>query len=164
MSINPYIPPQANLEAEAKGDPAAPIWNPGAAASWSLLFSPVFGSLVQMKNWQALGKPEEAERSRRWAIACGVILLLLILLSVALPESKQVGALTNFGGFILLLSWYFADGRKQMDFVNYSYGKTYDRRGWGLPVLCGIGGYLAVMAIAVVVAIAVAMMNGEFRN
>jgi hypothetical protein len=164
MSSNPYVPPQANLEVDAKGDPAAPIWNPGAAASWSLLFSPVFGALVQMKNWQALGKPEEAERAKRWAITCAVILLALIVFSVSMPESKSVGALTNLGGFVLLVTWYLAEGRKQMDFVSNGYGKTYTRRGWGMPLLCGIGGYLVAMAVGVVAAIGMALMNGELQG
>jgi len=164
MSSNPYIPPQANLDVEAKGDPSAPIWNPVAAAAWSLLFSPVFGALVQMKNWQALGKPDEAALAMRWAIANGVILVVLIVLTISMPESTLMGVLGNFGGFILLLTWYFANGRQQIDFVSFSYGKTYERRGWGIALLCGVGGYLVVIVIGIIVGIIMAVMTGALEG
>ena len=66
MSIDPYAPPQTDLSApaaELENNP--PLWNPNAAAMWSLLFSPVFGALVHMKNWQAMGEPEKAAASKR---------------------------------------------------------------------------------------------------
>jgi hypothetical protein len=35
---NPYAPPKAQVSDAAEGK--QPIWNPNAAASWRLLFSP----------------------------------------------------------------------------------------------------------------------------
>jgi hypothetical protein len=45
-------------------DAAPALWNPNAAANWSLLFSPMFGAWLHMKNWAALGEPERAAARR----------------------------------------------------------------------------------------------------
>ena len=53
-----YAPPTAHVDdvhAARQSAVAPPLWNPGAAMAWSLLFSPIFGAFVHMKNWQALG-------------------------------------------------------------------------------------------------------------
>jgi hypothetical protein len=44
--------------------------------------------------------------------------------------------LTSFG---LLLAWYFASGKPQMNFVKSRYGGEYPRKGWGRPILIAIG-------------------------
>ena len=65
---NPYAPPQADVEPVAVETPAAPsLWNPNAAASWSLIFTPIFGAILHMKNWEALGEPQKAAGARSWA-------------------------------------------------------------------------------------------------
>ena len=35
------------------------LWNPEAAGGWSLIFNPVFGSILVLMNWQALGEREK---------------------------------------------------------------------------------------------------------
>jgi raffinose/stachyose/melibiose transport system permease protein len=35
--------------------PAPVLWNPGAAGAWSLIFNPVFGSILVLMNWQMAG-------------------------------------------------------------------------------------------------------------
>ena len=39
---------------------AREIWNPNAAANWSLLFTPAFGAYIHYLNWQKMGKTEVA--------------------------------------------------------------------------------------------------------
>ena len=50
MNPNPYAPPTARVDDVATGDAAPALWNPNAAANWSLLFSPAFGAWLHMKN------------------------------------------------------------------------------------------------------------------
>ncbi len=45
---------------------ALALWNPDAIASWSLLFTPVFGSYFVMKNWQSIGDTEKARTAQNW--------------------------------------------------------------------------------------------------
>ena len=42
------------------------LWNPNAAACWSLLFSPAFGAYLHARNAEALGRAEEAKANRVW--------------------------------------------------------------------------------------------------
>jgi len=58
----------------AKDDTLA-LWNPTAAALWSLLFSPALGAWLVMRNWQRLGKPDKARQALCWFV--GVLVLNL---------------------------------------------------------------------------------------
>src|SRR5436190_17925418 len=63
---NPYGPPAAPVaDVISLGEPPR-LWNPNAAASWCLLFSPVFGAYLHMRNWQALGDERHAQVNRNW--------------------------------------------------------------------------------------------------
>ena len=42
------------------------VWNPDAAAGWSLIFSPVFGSYLHMCNWRTLSEPKKEASSKTW--------------------------------------------------------------------------------------------------
>ena len=55
------------------------LWNPNAAANWSLLFTPIFGSYLQFRNWQALGKKDEADNARNWFIFSILFILFINL-------------------------------------------------------------------------------------
>lgn len=137
-SPNPYAPPLADVADVPVQEAAPPLWNPNAAASWSLLFSPIFGAILHMKNWQAMGEPQKAAASKTWAIACAVFLVVLTLVSAWLAEeNKAVDAIGRFGGFGLLVAWYYQLGKSQNAFVLARYGKDYPRKGWPWP--CGSG-------------------------
>lgn len=161
---NPYAPPRADVAAPmARPAPAAApaLWNPNAAASWSLLLSPVFGALLHMKNWQALGEPGKAEASRRWAIGCGAFLLAWTLLSMVWPDSKPLDLASRLGAFVLLIAWYYASGKPQQAYVVAKYGPGYPRRGWGKPLGIAVGVFLAFMAIVFVLALVVGLVAGR---
>lgn len=65
-------PPSSN-------DTACAIWNPSAAATWSLVFTPAFGAFIHMRNWQAVGQPQLAASARRWFYASLSLLMLQVL-------------------------------------------------------------------------------------
>ena len=62
--------------------PRRAIWNPDAAANWCLLFSPVFGTWLHMKNWRALGEPERARNRPPVVIAALALIIVAFLLPV----------------------------------------------------------------------------------
>jgi hypothetical protein len=70
---NPYAPPRAAVADIDDGRASPPLWNPSAAANWSLLFSPAFGALVQMKHWEALGEPAKASAARGFLLFAMVV-------------------------------------------------------------------------------------------
>ena len=132
MPTNPYAPPNADF-AEPLPEDAPPIWNPNAAAGWSLLFSPVFGSFLHMKNWQALGRPDKARQSMWWAILVLLTLLLTLAWRLVTPDrefGQKIGDLVNI---TLLALWYFASGREQVQTVKRF--TDYEKRGWGIPLI-----------------------------
>lgn len=147
---NPYAPPLAEVADVATGQAAAPaLWNPGAASSWSLLFSPVFGAYLHMKNWQALGRLDKAEQCRKWVVGLAAFIIVAALAQIFIKNVAIVELLSRFGPFALLIAWYYATGKSQQTYVFSRFGKAYPRRGWTLPLLVAVG---VLMAFTVMVA------------
>lgn len=161
MSIeNPYAPPKAVVDDLSSQEPAPSLWNPNAAASWSLLFSPIFGSILHMKNWSAMGQPDKAKSSKNWAIGSTAFFVGLLVVSVALPESKSLDGLSRIASFALLITWYYAIGKSQNAFVLAKYGKGYPRRGWLLPLLIALGVFVVFIIAAAAIGFALGALNG----
>lgn len=152
---NRYAPPRAEVRdvQDTQIDEAPPLWNPAAAANWSLLFTPVFGAALHMKNWQALGEPEKARQAKGWMIGSIVYLVIATGLAAVLPETRNVDALMRSAGLAMLLAWYFSSGRAQQKYVKERFGKDYARRGWGKPIGYTVLVFLGLFAAAMVVAL-----------
>ena len=152
MNSNPYAPPKAFVADIAGQEESPPLWNPNAAANWSLLFSPVFGAYLQMKNWEVLGEPEKATAAKVWAIVALAVLLGMPLLAVLVPGLQVLQSTSSFFGLILLISWYVSNGRAQARYVKERFGKDYPRKGWGKPLLIAfaatIGYFVAIGILA----------------
>lgn len=127
--------------------PKPKIWNPNAAANWSLLFSPAFGAILQAMNWKELGQPDRAKTNKTWACVTIIFLLLFALIPV------NVGGIGGLIGLILLLSWYFSQGRAQAKYVKETYGKEYEKKGWAKPLLIGIGCFIGYVIFAIIVGV-----------
>ena len=154
MQDNVYAPPKANLEGPfADAGPAPALWNPNAAASWSLLFTPVFGTWLHWRNWLAMGEADRARTARYWFIAAVVVVLATVALSVLLPTiSDGVLRAINIG---CLIAWFYGGAKPQVLHVRARFGATYPRRGWIVPILAAIGVLAAViLLIAAVVVVA----------
>jgi hypothetical protein len=149
---NPYAAPAAAVaDAPLPLEAAPALWNPGAAASWSLLFSPAFGAFLQMRNWQALGDEKQARVSWTWFVASIVLTLGAIAAGAFLPDTHPGQKLLNLFGFTLLLTWYFSHGKKQMAEVKTRFGKDYPRRGWLLPLAIAVGTIVCVLVAFVAI-------------
>lgn len=125
------------------------IWNPNAAINWSVLFSPVFGSCLHLKNWEVLNEPSKVASARKWLyVSIGLLIALLLTLPFTDDDSvKWVGQ----ANFIFLLIWYFAAARPQARYVKAKYGAGYPRKPWTRPLLIASG--LAVIYFVVAGAI-----------
>jgi hypothetical protein len=144
---NPYAPPKAAVADVVSTEADPPLWNPNAAASWSLLFSPIFGAFLHMRNWEALGQLEKAATSKIWVIGNIVFYILVAVAAVVLPDSKGLDALGRIGGIGLLLAWYYGIGKSQQVFVVGRFGTSYPRRGWLKPILVAIGVLFAFIVV-----------------
>ena len=155
MSTNPYAPPKAVVADIAPRQDSPPLWNPNAAANWSLLLSPAFGAFLQMKNWEELGEPAKAAASKAWVIAVLAILVALPLAIVLVPALSSLQNVSSPVGLVLLISWYVSSGRAQVRYVKERFGKDYPRRGWGRPLFMAV---LALLGYVVVVGILAAVL------
>jgi len=141
-------------DTEAAVDTA--LWNPNAAANWSLLFSPAFGAFLQMRNWRALGEPQKAAASQAWFYA-GLGYLTLAMLSGVSTDSKAIDGTIRALGIGLLIAWYFSSGRVQAKYVKAKFGSDYLHKPWGKVLLLAFGvmfGYFVLAMIVVFMAAA----------
>ncbi|MBB2487791.1 hypothetical protein H5407_21350 [Mitsuaria sp. WAJ17] len=132
--------PQAGPDTPAPAAQACPsprLWNPNAAALWSLFFSPIFGAILHMKNWQAMGETVKAAEARQWVVGLSAAMGLLLLLTLFLPMSPAADLALQLAGLVLLLAWYYGTGKAQATRVLARYGRGYPRKSWVEPVLIG---------------------------
>ena len=141
-----YRTPQSNDSNAALDNSDAPaLWNPNAAALWSLLFLPVFGATLHMLNARAMGDKDQIRQSK-WALIILLVIFLLLPLVALFFNPKN-----NTFGLILLLGWYFAIGRRQVEAVQQQYGSNYPRRPWFKPLALAVLGMVAYLAYAFIV-------------
>ena len=111
MTSNPYAPPKAPIADTAGEGISPPLWNPNAAANWSLLFSPAFGAFLHMKNWQALGQPIKATSAKVWFVLILVVLGGLSCASVMVftileaAERVRRGRRNSSFAFLVFRQW-----------------------------------------------------------
>ena len=152
MDDNRYAPPKALVEdAHTEAGPSPAIWNPNAAASWSLLFTPILGTWLHKKNWDALGQPERATSARLWFYAATATLVVTIGLQFVHVMPDGLLRALNFG---FLIGWYYGGAKPQVIFVKARWGDAYVRRGWTLPLATALGILVGIFVLAVVAALA----------
>jgi hypothetical protein len=157
---NPYAPPKAVVGDVIDAEVAPALWNPTAAGSWSILFSPIFGAYLHMLNWRALGQPEKAAASKKWFVGSIAFIVAITVAAIFMPESKGFEVLARLGGLVLLIVWYYTIGKSQQTYVASRFGKQYPRRGWAVPLLCALGIFVGVMVAVFVVALIAAIVSG----
>ncbi len=153
MSANPYAAPTARV-ADGGVQAAPALWNPNAAASWSLLLSPAFGSYLHLLNWRALGNADKEATGNGWFIASLVMLALYIGIALALPNFDM-----RYIGFGYLLAWYFAAAREQAKYVKDTFGNDYPRKGWGKALLIGVAAFIGYVVLAIMVGFVVGLAS-----
>lgn len=130
------------------GQHAGPIWNPDAAANWSLLFTPAFGSYLHMRNWIALGQPEKASTAKVWFWVSLALLVAYVVMGLLGDGKSGVG---RGVGAAFLITWYFVAAREQAKYVKEKLGKAYVRRPWTKALLLGVAGIAGYFVFAAVV-------------
>ncbi len=129
------------------------LWNPNSAGLWSLLFTPAFGSYVQMLNWRELGEDKKAQTSQIWFYISLGFLALVLISSIFIPEESG-DAIIRASGLAFLIGWYAANGHQQGKYVKEQLSNVYVKKPW-LPALgyavLGFGGYiLAALLVGIV--------------
>jgi hypothetical protein len=127
------------------------LWNPNAAACWSLLFSPAFGAFLHARNADCLGRTEEA-KANRVCFYIAIAFLVFARVSVFIPAIPDV--IFGSAGIGLLMGWYLSLGRKQVRYVKDNWQDGYQRKPWTKPLLiafgCLVGFFIALFVLVVV--------------
>lgn len=117
------------------------LWRPSAVAAWSLLFTPVFGSLLLMHNWHVLGQADAVRSARRWLLASMAVLALELFAAAINQRVNGNAPLAQLIGLGWLGLWLVAAAAPQWHLVRRRFGRRYARRGWngalGMAVVCG---------------------------
>lgn len=149
MSFNRHSHARQNEETD--WNPLA-LWNPNAAAAWSLLFTPVFGAALHMLNARAMGD-ERLRKLNKWFLIGFVLLVPIIeagaILYAVLFKLDMIFFIFPFPTplFTMFLIWYIAAGRRQAALVAEQYGSNYPRRPWLKAILFGILGLSVLQAL-----------------
>lgn len=126
---------------------SAALWRPSAVALWSLVFTPVFGSYLLMRNWQALGQPRAAGMARHW-LRASLLMLALELCAGAINRRLNGGSpLVQWLALAWLGLWLLAAAMPQWQLVRRRFGRAYARRDWNAAlaaaVACGAASWSA---------------------
>jgi hypothetical protein len=143
----------ATLKPPPIGRPPA-LWNPKAAACWSLLFSPVFGAFLHARNADALGRVGEAKANRIWfyiLIAYIGFDFATIFIFIPIPRG-----LFDLVPTVLLFVWYLSLGKKQVAYVKGTWRDGYERKSWKEPLLIAFG---FLIGASIVFAVAADLMS-----
>jgi hypothetical protein len=131
-------------------DPRA-IWNPNAAANWSVLLTPAFGSYLHMRNWRVLERPEQAARAKVWFHVSLALLVVYIFLGLIVSDQQMANGLGRILGLGFLFAWYFAAARAQAQYVKATFGKDYPKRPWGKTLLIAVACVLGYVVLAILI-------------
>lgn len=136
---NILVQPQHSTQIPPTKSKVPSLWNPNAAANWSLLFTPVFGSYLQMKNWEALGNNDETSNARNWLIF-SIVFILFINFGTPFIWSDPVKLNTypRSLGFLYIIVWYFSFARIQPKYVKDKLKDRYQKKSWTVPLLSAV--------------------------
>ena len=156
-TVNPYESPKSESADVVSRVDGPAIWNPNAAANWSLLFSPAFGAYLHARNAERLGRHDEAISNQRWFYG-SLVFVAASILSVFFPAMSD--APFRLVGLVILATWYFTLAKKQAAFVKQTFGTGYQKRSWVQPLLIGFACLVGVFVMAFAIALAAELANG----
>jgi hypothetical protein len=146
-----YPKMETDTQAPPKIETAPALWNPNAAACWSLLFSPAFGAFLHARNAEALGRTEEAKANRVWFYA-SLAYLGIVLVSIFIPQIPD--AVFMLVSMVMLLGWYFTLGKQQIRAVKATLPGGYERNPWTKPLLIAFGCLIGFSALEILLGFA----------
>lgn len=153
MDTTLHTPAGATRPAAASRDLA--LWNPAAAALWSLALSPAFGAWLHMRNWERLGEDDKAKEAASWfAMACSLHAVNLLIVLVGAALERETG-LPYSVGLAFLAAWYIRSGHAQVRYVADMHGSGYARRPWIAPLLAGAAALAALIFLTAILILAV---------
>ena len=106
---------------------APALWNPTIVGALSTIFSPVFGSILILLNWQALGIKEKIRSALLWLI---ISIIMLVVIFYDWPVLLPVFIYLTY-----LIVWYLYLVKPQANYISEHWKQTYTRRSWPWQLL-----------------------------
>lgn len=136
-----------DLAMKAEGYRGVSLWNPRAAAWWSVLLTPAFGATIHALNWKAMGEQMRYRFSLFWAMgSLSLFAIYPALRSVGVTD----GVANNWTRIVTvsyLVLWYALSGRLQVAEVKAAYGGEYPRRSWIKAFVATAGAIVALLLV-----------------
>jgi hypothetical protein len=151
-----HICPSSGHDYDVFGPPSENhLWNPMAAAWWSLLLTPLFAAILLDHNWRSLGNREKSFWSRVLILTAGGALaagLISAIIPTSAATDKVITGLGKIVGITLTASC-FSIARAQRQFLSEAGRSKYEKRRWGRPI--AMGGISLAAYIGLIFAIAI---------
>jgi hypothetical protein len=133
------------------------LWNPYAAACWSIVFTPAFGAYLLLRNWEALGEREQVLAARKWYVFSLGLLLVQLLSSAINSRLNSQSNVMHWVAIGYLLVWWLGAAAPQARVVRERFGASYQRKNWDAVLLAAVivgTGYFAACGLFGVVLVA----------
>lgn len=131
------------------------LYNPTAACVLALLFTPIFGALLQARNWDALGEHGRARASRMWVRTTLWLLFIFVIMQAVFQNEPFM----QFGGLYFLVvtwaSWMVTTGWKQIGYVHELFGNDYPRERLGRVTIFAGGCWVIYSMVSISIAMAI---------
>jgi hypothetical protein len=137
----------SNSSALPPAQAAAAIWNPAAAACWSIVFTPAFGAYILMRNWEALGQPRQAALARKWFCFSLGLLAVQVLSTAFNARLNSQSDLVQWCGLGNLAAWCVGAVLPQARLVRARFGAGYPRKAWDHALLAAVVAGTAYFAV-----------------
>ncbi len=136
------------------------LYNPKIVCAASLLFTPIFGALLQTENWLALGRRDEAAASRCWVRASVWLVMLFLMMQTLFRREAAMSWIGPYFLLVLWAAWMLLSGRKQLSYLKAAPRRCRSRP-LGKPVLLGAAGWLFYGLISAALAMALVLFGFE---
>lgn len=134
-------------------DEAFALWNPTAAALWSVLLSPALGAWLLKCNWERLGHPDKARAAFGWFFFMIGLNLANLGMVLAAPRFEwDFDGLPGWVGLVVFGVWCCLSAYPQIRYVDDHIGETYPRRSWAAPILIAVLATMLFLAVTALLA------------
>ena len=131
----------------AVADDRIALWNPMAAALWSLALTPAFGAWLHARNWERLGNQEKASEAQAWCAAvCILIAINQLVATIAVAWGAEF-TIPPTAGLVLFAVWYCLSAHAQVKYVVANHGPAYQRLGWLRPILGAVAAMVGFLLV-----------------
>lgn len=117
------------------------LYNPKWICAASLIFTPIFGGLLQARNWEQLGQKDEARTSRFWVRSSLWLVGLYLVMQLLFRHEPVMAYAGPWFLFVLWGAWMLTHGRRQITYVR-DLVKDYEVLPFGKTMTMGVLGWV----------------------